>query len=76
MDNVSKIPSVNLNDFLSGDIVRKKKFVDEIGLAYQEIGFVALKGHFLDDKLVNDLYSQIKQFFYDNPNHIIHLRKS
>ena len=57
------IPSVNLQDFLSGDAKRKQKFVDEIGKAYEEIGFVALKGHFLEDKLVDDLYSEVKKFF-------------
>ena len=57
------IPSVNLQDFLSGDEKRKQKFVNEIGKAYEEIGFVALKGHFLDDKLVDELYSEIKKFF-------------
>ncbi len=57
------IPSVNLQDFVSGDPVRKQKFIDEIGKAYEEIGFVALKGHFLDDKLVDNLYTEVKNFF-------------
>ncbi|MEO8933362.1 MAG: 2-oxoglutarate and iron-dependent oxygenase domain-containing protein [Xanthomarina sp.] len=57
------IPSVNLKDFISNDPVRKQKFVDEIGKAYEEIGFVALKGHFLDDSLVDNLYNEVKQFF-------------
>jgi isopenicillin N synthase-like dioxygenase len=60
---MNKIPSVNLEDFLSDDPKRKQKFVDEIGKAYEEIGFVALKGHFLDDKLVDNLYEEIKNFF-------------
>ncbi|MFV0572889.1 MAG: isopenicillin N synthase family dioxygenase [Xanthomarina gelatinilytica] len=60
---MNNIPSVNLNDFTSGDPVRKQKFVNEIGKAYEEIGFVALKGHFLDDALVDKLYSEVKKFF-------------
>lgn len=60
---MNSIPSVNLADFVSGDPVRKQKFVDEIGAAYENIGFVALKGHFLDDALVSNLYEQVKQFF-------------
>ncbi len=60
---MNSIPSVNLKDFLSEDLVRKQKFVDEIGKAYEEIGFVALKGHFLSDNLVNNLYTEIKNFF-------------
>jgi isopenicillin N synthase-like dioxygenase len=60
---MNKIPSVNLEDFLSNDPIRKQKFIDEIGHAYETIGFVALKGHFLDDALVSNLYSEIKNFF-------------
>ncbi|MBP0613194.1 isopenicillin N synthase family oxygenase [Chryseobacterium sp. cx-311] len=60
---MKQIPSVDLRDFLSGHPERKQKFVNEIGKAYEEIGFVALKGHFLDDKLVKDLYSEVKNFF-------------
>ena len=60
---MDRIPSVNLSDFVSGDPKRKQKFVDEIGKAYEEIGFVALKGHFLDDTLVDNLYSEVKNFF-------------
>ena len=60
---MNKIPSVNLADFLSNDPNKKQKFINEIGHAYETIGFVALKGHFLDDTLVNNLYSEIKNFF-------------
>uniref|UniRef100_UPI00404AEA59 isopenicillin N synthase family dioxygenase n=3 Tax=Gelidibacter sp. TaxID=2018083 RepID=UPI00404AEA59 len=57
------IPSVNLQDFISGDPIKKQKFIDEIGKAYEEIGFVALKGHFLDEQLVDNLYKEVKNFF-------------
>ena len=57
------VPSVDLNDFLSDDPIKKQKFVDSIGEAYQNIGFVALKGHFLDEDLVEKLYSEVKAFF-------------
>ncbi|MCL5128035.1 MULTISPECIES: isopenicillin N synthase family oxygenase [unclassified Algibacter] len=57
------IPSVNLKDFTSGDSTKKQQFVDAIGKAYEEIGFVALKGHFLNDALVENLYQEVKNFF-------------
>ena len=60
---MNSIPSVDLQEFLSEYPQTKKKFVDEIGKAYEDIGFVALKGHFLNDELVNELYSEIKKFF-------------
>lgn len=60
---MNNIPSVNLADFLSDDPERKQKFVKEIGQAYEEIGFVALKNHFLSDELVEELYKEVKAFF-------------
>ena len=60
---MNKIPSVDLRDFLSDDKILKKQFINDIGKAYEEIGFVALKGHFLDDELIDQLYQQIKSFF-------------
>ena len=60
---MSLVPSVDLKDFTSSDSARKEKFTKEIGRAFEEIGFVALSGHFLSEELVEDLYSEIKQFF-------------
>ena len=60
---MKNIPSVDLADFLSDDPQRKQKFVNEIGKAYEEIGFVALKNHFLSDNLVSELYKEVKNFF-------------
>ncbi|WP_353779978.1 2-oxoglutarate and iron-dependent oxygenase domain-containing protein [Winogradskyella sp. 3972H.M.0a.05] len=60
---MDRIPSVDLRDFLSGDDNRKQKFINDIGKAYEEIGFVALKGHFLDDDLVDRLYGEVRNFF-------------
>ena len=60
---MKNIPSVDLNDFLSNNPQRKQKFVDEIGKAYSEIGFVALKGHFLSDELTEKLYKEVKAFY-------------
>lgn len=60
---MNTIPSVDLNDFTSGDPERKQKFVEQIGSAYEDIGFVSLKNHFLDDQLVEHLYKDIKSFF-------------
>lgn len=60
---INIIPSVNLKDFISEDPKRKDDFVQAIGTAYQEIGFVALKGHFLEEDLVKNLYQECKNFF-------------
>jgi len=60
---MNNIPSVDLSDFLANDPTRKQKFIKEIGEAYEEIGFVALKGHFLSDELSTNLYAEVKRFF-------------
>ncbi len=60
---MNNIPSVNLTDFLSDDISKKQLFIKNIGHAYENIGFVALKGHFLNKQLEEDLYKEIKDFF-------------
>jgi len=60
---MTSIPSVDLRDFVSDDPIKKEQFIKDIGKAYEDIGFVALKGHFLNDELVDALYDQVKQFF-------------
>lgn len=58
-----KIPSLDLAEFTSNDPARKKKFVEELGAAYHNIGFVAIRNHFLSDDLQQRLYTTIKKFF-------------
>ena len=58
-----EIPSLDLADFLSGDPERKKRFVQELGTAYTNIGFVAIKNHGLTEELTNSLYEVNKRFF-------------
>jgi len=57
------IPSLDLADFTSGDSVRKQKFVEQLGEAYNSIGFVAIRNHYLTDELSSRLYSAIKKFY-------------
>jgi len=60
---MTNIPSVDLRLFLSDNPSEKQKFVNQIGSAYEEIGFVSLKNHFLDERLMADLYREVKAFF-------------
>lgn len=57
------IPSLDLSDFTSGDPQRKNKFVQQLGEAYNNIGFVAIRNHYLTDELSEKLYSIIKKFY-------------
>jgi len=58
------IPSLDLSDFTSGDPGKKAAFVDALGQAYNNIGFVAIKNHGLSEELQNKLYAIIKDFFH------------
>jgi isopenicillin N synthase-like dioxygenase len=62
-NNNNNIPGVDLADFLSDNPKRKQKFVNEIGKAFEEIGFVSLKNHFLSEDLSEELYKEVKAFF-------------
>lgn len=57
------IPVVDLADFTSGNPVLKQRFVNELGKAYEEVGFVAVKNHGVPDHLIADLYKYVQQFF-------------
>jgi isopenicillin N synthase-like dioxygenase len=55
------IPSIDLNDFSNPS--KKEQFVTELGRAFNEIGFVAVKNHGLSDELSNRLYNAFQKFF-------------
>jgi isopenicillin N synthase-like dioxygenase len=59
-----KIPVLDLDDFTTGDTNQKTKFVQQLGAAYNDIGFVAIKNHGLSDDLCNQLYGVVKIFFF------------
>lgn len=59
----SEIPSLDLNDFTGGDPEKRAGFVRDLGEAYENIGFVAVKNHYLSNELTEKLYATIKQFF-------------
>lgn len=58
-----QVPSLDLADFTGGDPINRKKFVADLGAAYNNIGFVAIRNHYLTDDLSARLYEMIKNFF-------------
>lgn len=60
------IPSLDLADFISGDSSRKAKFVQSLGAAFNNIGFVAIKNHGLTDNHTKKLYENVQEFFYSS----------
>lgn len=58
-----EVPSLDLADFTSGNAAKKAEFVKNLGDAYQNIGFVAIKNHGLNELLQHKLYEVIQRFF-------------
>lgn len=63
MENTSNIPAVDLNDFINGNAEQRENFVQKLGKAFEEIGFVAVKNHGLNAELEKNLYAEVKKFF-------------
>lgn len=57
------IPVVDLAAFTSGDAASKAAFVEQLGKAYEEVGFVAVKNHGISDDLIAKLYKYVQLFF-------------
>lgn len=58
-----EIPSLDLAEFTAGTPAQKSGFVQKLGEAYQNIGFVAIKNHGLSKDLQDRLYHSIQSFF-------------
>jgi isopenicillin N synthase-like dioxygenase len=58
-----KIPSLDLADFYSQDYSKKVNFVEALGEAYNNIGFVAIRNHFLTPSMQENIYQDIIKFF-------------
>jgi len=57
------IPSLDLAHFTHGTAEQRSAFVQDLGKAYQEIGFVAIKNHGLSDDLQDKLYKAVINYF-------------
>ena len=57
------IPRLFLPDYTQGNVEQKKQFSQQLGKAFNETGFVTIANHGIDQKLIEDLYSEIQSFF-------------
>jgi len=58
-----KIATVDYNDYVSGDPLRKAAFIKKIGDAFSEIGFAIVANHGLPADLKDKLYKASADFF-------------
>jgi len=57
------IPVVDLSKFVSGTEAEKASFVQEIGQAFTDVGFVGVVNHGVPKQIVDDFYVSSKEFF-------------
>ncbi len=57
------IPTVDLSEFVNGDAKAKRAFAKQLGKAFHEVGFVAVKGHGVPKELIDGFYEASKAFF-------------
>lgn len=57
------IPQVDLSLFVNGSETEKQKFVQDLGNAFESIGFVTVINHGIPQKLVDEFYSIVHRFF-------------
>ena len=57
------IPLVDLRKFTEGSAEDRQSFVQELGHAFQEFGFVGVINHGIPKELVSRYYSESKAFF-------------
>ena len=57
------IPVVDLALLVNGTPDQKAEFVSQLGRAFEDTGFVAVRNHGLQDALIRDLYDFTQQFF-------------
>ena len=58
-----EIPSLDLADFTTGTPDQKALFVQTLGQAFNQIGFVAIRNHGLTPQLTEQLYASAQSFF-------------
>ncbi|MFA5244472.1 MAG: 2-oxoglutarate and iron-dependent oxygenase domain-containing protein [Pedobacter sp.] len=57
------IPRLDLNDYIKGSPEQRKRFSDQIGKAFNDTGFVTIANHGMTQELIDELYTEVKQFF-------------
>jgi isopenicillin N synthase-like dioxygenase len=57
------IPLVDLSQFINGSKEEKLQFVNELGKAFEEVGFVSVMNHGISSTLISDLYNAVEHFF-------------
>ncbi|MBN9350138.1 MAG: isopenicillin N synthase family oxygenase [Chitinophagaceae bacterium] len=58
-----EIPIVDLARFTDGSRQHREEFVQQLGKAFEEVGFVTVRNHGISEDLIADIYKYVQQFF-------------
>lgn len=61
--SLTTIPVVDLSLFTNGSEEDKRRFVQQLGEAFEVYGFVSVKNHGVSQQLIDDYYAAVKSFF-------------
>jgi isopenicillin N synthase-like dioxygenase len=60
---MNSIPTVDLAHFTSTDPAIRMQFVQDLGTAFQNVGFVAVRNHGISESVIAEMYEQVKRFY-------------
>uniref|UniRef100_A0A6U1X516 Fe2OG dioxygenase domain-containing protein n=1 Tax=Vannella robusta TaxID=1487602 RepID=A0A6U1X516_9EUKA len=63
MAHKRSIPVVSIPDFDAGDASSREKFIQDLGSAFHDIGFVGVVNHGVSPALIKSFYAASKEFF-------------
>jgi isopenicillin N synthase-like dioxygenase len=63
MSAAKNIPTVDLNDYTSGDGASRARLIETLGQGLSEFGFLNVEGHGIDSSLIRGTYDLWKRFF-------------
>jgi isopenicillin N synthase-like dioxygenase len=63
MSPAKNIPTVDLNDYTSGDAAARSRLIETLGEGLSEFGFLNVEGHGIDSSLIRGTYDLWKRFF-------------
>lgn len=63
------IPTIDLNDYISGDAATRERLVKTLGEGLVEFGFLNVEGHGIDSSLIRGTYG-LWQRFFEQPDEV------
>lgn len=63
MEQITGIPRVDLEKYINGDPAQKEAFIQELGKAFTEIGFVSVTNHGIPLDMVQQFFAGAEKFF-------------